>query len=76
MVRWPEAIDNTEVTAYSIYLNGQLVRRVTADQFSYVFSNLSAQESYEVVLIASDLAHNRSAPLAARYQLQDQTPPT
>lgn len=74
-ITWPEATGNSAVTAYSIYVDGQLVSRVDGAVRQYTHGDLVSVRRYVVVVIATDAAMNRSEPLSAQYDFVDHIAP-
>ena len=64
------------MTAYSVYVDGQLVSRVDGATRQHTLSDLISVRRYAVVVIANDAAMNRSEPLSAQYDLVDMSAPT
>ncbi|HEY9857023.1 MAG TPA: S8 family serine peptidase [Stenomitos sp.] len=58
-IDWNEATDNTGVTGYKVFRNGQLIGTTTST--SYQDSNLSPGQSYAYTVAAYDAAGNVSA---------------
>ena len=75
-VSWPEASDDQSVSGYSVYVDGELKARTRATQRMAVLSSLTSSLTYEIAVVASDDAMNRSTPLSTRYEHLDQEAPT
>ena len=73
---WDASSDNVEVTSYEVYVNGNL-EGSTTNTF-YVISGLASNTSYNLTVLAKDIADNtsdQSSPLTVTT-LQDTEAPT
>lgn len=81
-ILWTVSTDNVAVTAYEIYLNGQLTTTVDATVTTYTLTDLTPGEAYQVVVRARDAAGNiassnpKTANAADSIFIIDTTPPT
>lgn len=66
-VVWPDAEDNTGVTAYKIYKDGQLINTLSADANNVNITGLSADTEYTFKVRAVDAAGNISTSLSKTY---------
>ena len=64
---WPDAEDNTGVTAYKLYKNGTLVKTLDGDVNSVNVSGLTSNTEYTFKVRAVDAAGNVSASLSETY---------
>jgi len=58
---WPAALDNNEVAAYRIFINGTNGPSVTGSVYEYVLSGLSEATTYHIRVKAYDAAGNESS---------------
>lgn len=73
---WDASSDNVEVTSYEVYINGNL-ETSTTNTF-YVITGLASNTTYDLTVLAKDIADNasdQSAPLTVTT-LQDTEAPT
>ena len=61
IVSWSEAIDNTGVTAYDIYIDNTFY--VSTNQINYTVTDLNISTTYSIQILAKDAAGN-SSPLS------------
>ncbi|MFB9327072.1 fibronectin type III domain-containing protein [Paenibacillus aurantiacus] len=62
---WPQAVDETEVEVYRIYVDDRLVVEVGKTMRGYFITGLQEESSYYVHIVAVDAAGNVSKPLKA-----------
>jgi len=64
---WPDAEDNTGVTAYKLYKNGTLIETLDGDANSANVSGLASNTEYTFKVRAADAAGNMSTSLSKTY---------
>jgi chitodextrinase len=64
---WPDAEDNTGVTAYKIYKDGQLINTLGGDVNNVNVTGLAADTEYAFKVRAVDAAGNISTSLSKNF---------
>lgn len=72
---WTAATDNTGVTSYDIYVNGQLTSSVSGSSTTVTISGLSPNTTYNFYVIAKDAAGNSSPQSNTAQGATTNTPP-
>ncbi|WP_347174389.1 endonuclease [Polaribacter uvawellassae] len=62
-ITWDASTDNTAVTGYDVFVDGNF--NVSTTETTYSFSGLTASTTYAVTVLAKDAADNKSAQSAA-----------
>jgi hypothetical protein len=65
LLDWYPATDNTDLTAYLIYRNGQMLATVKAGALSYVDAQVQPATAYTYTVVALDVVGNASVPTPA-----------
>ncbi|QWU13826.1 S-layer homology domain-containing protein [Paenibacillus sophorae] len=62
-LNWPEAVDDTGVTGYAVYMDGARLNTVTGSTYSYDISGLAPATAYHFSITAVDAYNHESAGL-------------